>query len=195
MSLSLEAAAELFRDAMRQAVRRHAFWYQAEGLLLVLAGMVSIIYPFFSSVAVVVLLGWLLIVSGLAQAVSVFKARHLPQFWLQLASVLLAVLIGILFLRDPAQGLLTLTLLLIVFFVIEGMSKIVFALTIRPFPNWAWVLGSGIVGLVLAAVLMASMPVTATWLIGFLLGVELVSVGGAMAYLAFRTRQGSDDAG
>ena len=54
MSLSLEAAAELFREAMRQAVRRHAFWYQAEGLLLVLAGMVSIIYPFFSSVAVVV---------------------------------------------------------------------------------------------------------------------------------------------
>ena len=77
------------------------------------------------------------------QGLSLIGARHVPHFWLQLISVILAVLIGCLFLRDPAQGLMTIALLLIVFFMIEGISKVVFAPTIRPFPNWGWVLASG----------------------------------------------------
>jgi len=101
----------------------------------------------------------------------------------------LAVLIGCLFLRDPAQGLVTIALLLIVFFMIEGISKVVFALTIRPFPNWGWVLASGLVGIVLALILWANLPVTALWLVGVLLGINLISVGAAIAYVAWQVRQ------
>ena len=81
--------------------------------------------------------------------------------------------------------MLTITLLLIVFFMVEGISKIAFALTIRPFPNWGWVLANGLVGMVLAAILWASLPVTALWLIGLLLGIQLISAGAAIAYLAW----------
>jgi uncharacterized membrane protein HdeD (DUF308 family) len=84
---------------------------------------------------------------------------------------------------------LTITLLLIVFFMIEGISKVVFALTIRPFPNWGWVLASGLVGIVLSLVLWASLPVTAVWLIGLLLGIQLISVGAALGYLAWQVRR------
>jgi uncharacterized membrane protein HdeD (DUF308 family) len=190
MSISLEAAAQVFREAMRQTLKRYALWYLIQGALLVVAGILAVIYPVLSSAAVVVLLGWLLIVSGVLQGISLIGARHVPHFWLQLISVILAVLVGVLFLRDPAQGLLTITLLLIVFFMIEGISKVVFALTIRPFPNWAWVLASGLVGIILSAILWANLPVTAVWLIGLLLGIELISVGAAMACLAWRVRQG-----
>ena len=99
------------------------------------------------------------------------------------------MLIGFLFLRDPAQGMATITLLLIVFFMIEGISKVVFALTIRPFPNWGWVLASGLVGILLALILWANLPVTALWLVGVLLGLQLISVGAAIAYLAWQVRQ------
>jgi uncharacterized membrane protein HdeD (DUF308 family) len=189
MSMSVDAAAEVFREAMRQAVKRYSLWYLIEGIVLVAAGVLAILYPVISSVAVIVLLGWLLILSGVVQGISLIGAGHVPHFWLQLISVILAVLIGFLFLRDPEQGLLTITLLLIVFFMIEGMSKVVFALTIRPFPNWGWVLGSGLVGIALSLILWASLPVTATWLIGLLLGIELISVGAAIAYLAWQVRQ------
>ena len=172
MAMSLDAAAEAFREAMRETVKRHALWYLIEGMLLVVAGIVAIIYPVISSAAVVVLLGWLLIISGVLQGLSLIGARHVPHFWLQLISVILAVLIGLLFLRDPAQGILTIGLLLIVFFMIEGVSKVVFALTIRPFPNWGWVLASGLVGILLALILWANLPVTAVWLVGFLLGLK-----------------------
>jgi uncharacterized membrane protein HdeD (DUF308 family) len=188
MAMSLDAAAEAFREAMRETVKRYALWYLIEGMLLVAAGIVAIIYPVISSVAVVVLLGWLLIVSGVVQGLSLIGARHVPHFWLQLISVILAVLIGLLFLRDPAQGILTIGLLLIVFFMMEGMSKVVFALTIRPFPNWGWVLASGLVGILLALILWANLPVTAVWLVGFLLGFNLISVGAAIAYLAWQVR-------
>ena len=191
MAMSLDAAAEVFREAMRETVKRYSLWYLIQGALLVAAGVLAIIYPIISSVAVIILLGWLLIISGVAQGISLLGARHVPHFWLQLVSVILAFLIGFLFLRDPAQGLLTVTLLLIVFFMIEGISKIVFALTIRPFPHWGWVLASGLVGIVLSLVLWASLPVTALWLVGLLLGIQLISVGGALAHLAWQVRRSS----
>ena len=189
MAMSLDTAAEVFREAMRQTVRRYSLWYLVQGVLLMAAGFLAIIYPVISSAAVIVLLGWLLIISGILQGFSLISARHVPHFWLQLISVVLAILIGILFLRDPEQGLLTVTLLLIVFLMIEGISKVVFALTIRPFPNWGWMLGSGMIGILLSVLLWANMPVTAVWLIGLLLGIELISIGAATAYLAWHIRR------
>jgi uncharacterized membrane protein HdeD (DUF308 family) len=189
MTMSLDSAAEVFRAAMRETVKRYSLWYLIQGALLVVAGFLAIIYPILSSVAVIIMLGWLLIISGVAQGISLVGARHVPHFWLQLISVILAFLIGFLFLRDPAQGLLTVTLLLIVFFMIEGISKIVFALTIRPFPYWGWVLASGLIGVLLSLVLWASLPVTALWLVGLLLGIQLISVGGALARLAWQVRR------
>src|SRR5262245_14597324 len=150
MTMSLESAAQAMREAMRETVRRHSLWYLVQGGLMVLAGLIALIYPVVSSVAVVLFLGWLLIISGVVQGISLIDAKNVPHFWLQLVSVVLSVIVGVLFLRDPGQGLLALTLLLIVFFMVEGFSKVIFSLTIRPFPNWGWVLISGIIGILLA---------------------------------------------
>src|SRR5262245_27829811 len=157
--------------------------------LMILAGILALFYPALSSVAVVRFLGWLLIIAGILQAISLIGARHVPHFWLQLVSVALFLIIGLLFLRNPGESLLTLTLLLIVLFLVEGISKVIFALTIRPLPNWGWVLASGIVGIVLAFYLWASIPVTAVWLIGVLLGIELICEGAALGYLAWQVRK------
>ena len=170
--MSLDQAAEVMRSAMRDVIKRHSLWYLLQGGLMVLTGVVALLFPVFSSVAVVLMLGWLLIISGIFQAISLIGATNVPHFWLQLISVVLSVVIGILFLRDPGQGLLTLTLLLIVFFMVEGMAKVIFALTIRPFPNWGWVLASGVVGVLLAIYLWSSLPITAAWLLGILVGIQ-----------------------
>ncbi|TCD16414.1 DUF308 domain-containing protein [Oricola cellulosilytica] len=78
--------------------------------------------------------------AGILQRTGLIGGRHVPHFWLQLISGALS---------------------LIVFFIVGGMAKIVFALTTRPFPHWGWILGSGIVGLGLGVILFAQMPVTA----------------------------------
>ena len=82
MPMSLGAAAEAFREAMREAVRRYSLWYLVDGVLLVAAGLVAVIYPALASSGVVVLLGWLLIVSGLLRGIGLIGTSQVPHFWL-----------------------------------------------------------------------------------------------------------------
>jgi uncharacterized membrane protein HdeD (DUF308 family) len=187
--MSLDAAAQVMREEMRRTVKRYSLWYLVQGGLMILAGILALVYPAISSVAVVFFIGWLLIFSGIFQGISLIGARHVPHFWLQLISMALFIVVGALFLRNPGESLLTLTLLLIVFFLIEGISKVIFALTIRPFPNWGWVLVSGIIGILLAFYLWASIPVSAAWLLGVLLGIELICEGAAITHLAWQVRK------
>ncbi len=187
MSMSIEAAAEVLREAMRGSVRRHWFWYLLQGGLMIVGGVLALVYPVIASLAVVSLLGWVLIVSGIAQGLSLVGARNMPTFWLQAVSVALSVIVGILFLSNPEDGLSTVTFVLIVYFVVEGISKVIFALTIRPYPNWVWVLGAGILSVVIAFILYASMTAVSVWLLGLLLGIQLVAEGASLAYLAWNT--------
>ena len=188
MAIPLDAAAAALREAMRETVKRYSLWYLLQGVLMVVAGVLALVYPLLASVAMVYLLAWVLIISGVFQAIGLIGARDVPHYWLQLISVVLAIVIGLLLLNQPESGLVIMTVLLIVFFMIEGISKIIFALTIRPFPNWGWVFGSGVVGILLAFYLWANIPVSSEWVLGVLLGVMLVCEGAALAYLAWKVR-------
>jgi uncharacterized membrane protein HdeD (DUF308 family) len=188
MTMSLEAAAQTMREAMRETVKRHSLWYLVQGGLMVLGGILALVYPAMASFAAVFLLGCVLIGSGVVQGISLIDARQVPHFWLQLVSVVLSVIVGVLLIRHRAAGLLVLTLLLLVYFMVEGISKVIFSLTIRPFPSWGWVLASGIVTILIAFYLWASLPVTAIWLLGLLLGIQLICEGAALAYLAWQVR-------
>jgi uncharacterized membrane protein HdeD (DUF308 family) len=188
MAIPLDAAAAAMREAMRETVKKYSLWYLLQGVLMIVAGILALVYPLVASVAMVFLLGWILIISGVLQGIGLIGARDVPHYWLSLISAVLAIVIGLLLLRQPDSGLLLMTVLLIVYFMVEGISKVIFALTIRPFPNWGWVLASGIVGIVLAVYLWANMPVSSEWVLGVLLGILLVSEGVALAYLAWKVR-------
>jgi len=188
MAISLDAAAAAMREAMRETVKKYSLWYLLQGVLMIVAGILALVYPLVASVAMVFLLGWILIISGVLQGIGLIGARDVPHYWLSLISAVLAIVIGLLLLRQPDSGLLVMTVLLIVYFMVEGISKVIFALTIRPFPNWGWVMASGIVGIVLAVYLWANMPVSSEWVLGILLGILLVSEGVALAYLAWKVR-------
>jgi len=188
MAIPLDAAAAALREAMRETVKRYSLWYLIQGVLLVVAGVLALIYPFIASVAIIYLLSWILIVSGVLQGIGLIGASNVPHYWLQLISAVLAILIGVLLLRAPDSGLLIMTVLLIVYFMVEGIAKIIFALSIRPFPNWGWVLGSGLVGILLSLVLWANMPLTSEWVLGLMLGILLICEGAALTYLAWRVR-------
>jgi hypothetical protein len=138
MALSLDGAAEVFREATREAVKRYSLWYLIQGILLLGTRILAIIYPVLSSAAVIVPLGSLLIISGIVQGLSLIGARHVPHFWLQLISVNLAVLIDRLLVParsgsghgDDCAASHRL-------FHDGRHLKVGFALTIGPFPNWA----------------------------------------------------------
>src|SRR5262249_44203254 len=159
------------------------------GVLMVIGGIVAVIYPIISSISLVLFLGWILIITGIFQGISLIGAQNVPNFWLQLVSVVLSIIVGVLFLRRPGEAVVTLMLLLIVFFMVEGFAKLVFSLTIRPLPNWGWVLASGIIGILLSFYLLANITTTAIWLLGVLLGIQLICEGVALSSLAWQVRQ------
>ncbi|WP_096787703.1 HdeD family acid-resistance protein [Rhodobacter sp. CZR27] len=189
MTMGLDTSLHVNEGTAHHPVRRHATFYLLEAALLIAAGLFAMIFPVISSAAFVLILGWVLIISGVVQGIGLISGRAAPHFWSQLISVVLGILIGALLLRNVGQGMVVISLLLIVFFMMEGVSKIIFALTVRPLPNWVWVLASGVLGVVLSALLWASMPVTAFWLIGLMLGINLVAEGLSLGALAWHARR------
>lgn len=187
--ISLESASQALREAMRQRIKRYAIWYLIQGGLMMLAGASAFVYPMLPSSAVPSLLGWLLIISGLVQGASLIGARNVPHYWVQLLSVIISVIIGLMFLRVPGERLFVLTMLLIVYFITEGISKLILSLTIRPLPNWHWVLVSGLIGILAGILTWSKLPVTAIWVLCPLLGIVLLGEGAGIGYLAWQVRK------
>lgn len=188
MPISVDAAAEVYRQAVRAAVRRYAVFYLIQAVLMVAAGILALLSPLIASHVLMVVLGWVLIANGLVQGIGLVSARHTPDVWLQLISAVLALLIGFLILRDPVQSLLTFALLVAVFFMIEGVARIVWALTIRPLLGWLWVLLSGVLGILLSIVLIINLETTAAWLLAVLVGIQLLVIGTTIGYVAWMVR-------
>lgn len=189
MGYSLEAAAEIYRAALRDAIERYKLLYLSEGALLAVIGVLAIIYPLVSSSAIAVPLGWLLIITAVLQGVVLFGMRSMPHFAFQALSVALALIIGLLLLRDPQQARETLIMLVIVYLLLQGVSRLMFGLSIRPFRHWQWVMGSGVLGILLSLVLLTTLPDAAPWMVGLLVGLDLIGEGAAIAYLAWDTNR------
>ena len=189
MAVSVNEAAAVLRAAVRDTIRKRSLLFLIQSGVMVLAGFLALIFPAFMSTGLLVLLGWLLILSGVVQLVSLIGATQVPYFWLQLITLALEMLVGYLLVTRPEAGLVAVTFLMLVLFLVVGIARVVFALMIRPMQDWLWVLASGLVAIVCALVLFGSLPQAATWLLGFLLGVELIAVGAAQGLMAWRVRK------
>jgi uncharacterized membrane protein HdeD (DUF308 family) len=189
MAMSSEAASQVLREAVRQTVSRYSIWFKIQSVLMIASGVLALAFPVTSSMALVTFLGWLLIVTGLIQALGLIGAGSVPQFWLQLVSVSLFLIVGAMFVRNSSGGLLAISMLVVVLLMIEGVSKISLALTIRPFPNWAWLALGGAVNVALSFYLAYRLPAASAWLLGALLGVGLITEGVALGYLSWKVRK------
>lgn len=115
MEPSVSELGRQMREALRQTVRRYSPFYLTQGVRMIVLGLGALVYPLITSIALVAVLGWLLILHGCLQAIGVIGARDVPYFWLQLLSAVLAGVVGLLLLSQPVEGVLVLSLLLIVF--------------------------------------------------------------------------------
>ena len=162
-----------------RAIHRLWGWFVIEGVILVVLGALAIVVPLVAGIAITIVLGWLLIVAGVIGLIATASARGAPGFAWSLISALIALVVGIVLLVNPAEGLVTLTLVLTAYFIADGVSNIVMAILHRRqlSGRWEWMLINGIVDLVLAAIIIAGLPGTVTWVLGLMVGIDLV-VGG-----------------
>lgn len=159
-------------------------WLVFLGVILVIAGIAAITMPLVASLAVELLIGWVLIVSGIMQSIYSFSSRRWGKFSMRLLAGLLYLLAGIMLVAHPLRGVLTLTLLLGILFVLEGLCKIIGSLQIRAVAHWGGLFLSGVLALIIGILIWRGWPSSATWAIGLLVGINILFRGWALITLA-----------
>jgi uncharacterized membrane protein HdeD (DUF308 family) len=189
MSTNGPDIAEIQR-AVARSLHEHWMLFLVEGIVLLILGAAAIIIPPLATIAVTIILGWLFLVSGAVGLITTFWMRAAPGFWWALISAILGIVVGIMLLASPLRALVPLTILLVAFFIIEGISSIMFSFEHKRelSGRWGWMLVSGVVDLILAAVIFAGLPGTAAWAIGLLVGINMIFGGSALIAMALHAR-------
>jgi uncharacterized membrane protein HdeD (DUF308 family) len=176
---------------MRAAVKTHWRAFLFEGIVLAVLGLAAMIVPPLASLAVTIFIGWMFLISGVAGLFVTYWARQMPGFWWSLFSAALAVIAGGILLANPAQGVLTLTIVVGAYFLAEGVITIMYALEHRRelSERWSWLLVSGLMDLLIAFLIISGLPNTAEWAIGLLVGINLVLGGASLVGMALAARK------
>jgi uncharacterized membrane protein HdeD (DUF308 family) len=141
------------------------------------AGAAAIAFPLLGTLAVAVWAAIALAIAGVAQTVHAFAARSWGGFFLDLLIGLLYLAGGAVLWLNPLGGAVTLTVILAVVLVVDGVFRSILAFQVRPRTGWAWLLFGGIVSIIIGVMIWRQLPSSALWILGLLLGINLIFSG------------------
>jgi uncharacterized membrane protein HdeD (DUF308 family) len=179
-----------FQNALRTAMHENWKWFVFQGIVMLILGCLAVAEPVIASVAVDIYIGWLFMFSGVLGLVAMFSARDASAFLWMLLTSALSLAVGIMLIWKPAEGTVSLTLVLTAFFIAEGAFQIAASLSYRDIvpESWGWLLASGISDLVLAGLIIFYWPASASWTLGLIVGINLITTGLAIVMTAIDVR-------
>lgn len=164
-------------------------WLAILAVISIIGGLLALLNPFAATLAATLMAGWAFAILGVIQIVQSFQLRGWAGFLWALLFGVLSLLVGIALLANPLAGMVSLTLLVAVLFLVTGVIKLAYAFSLRPVSGWGWVLASGILSLALGLMIAADFPWAAVSVLGILLGVELLSNGVLFLLVALGLRK------
>jgi uncharacterized membrane protein HdeD (DUF308 family) len=187
--MSLTDGADLV-TVLNRSLHQHWRTYLIEGIILLLLGLAAIVVPLIAGLGITIILGWLFLTGGLVGLIATFGARQAPGFWWSLLSALVALVAGLSLLWNPLMGLVTLTYVLIAYFVVDGVLSIVHAIEHRreASSRWEWMIFSGVIDLALAALIISGLPGAFAWALGLMVGIDLIFAGWSLVTMALAAR-------
>jgi len=171
--------------AVAESIRENWGWLLAMGIAYIIMGLVITGSPMAATLAVDILLGFVLIIGGIISIIGAFFSGNWKRLLLILLSGILYLVVGVLLLKNPMQGVLTLTILLAAFLLVEGFFKIIHAFQMKPAPNWVWLLVSGVASVILGVMVWGGFPQSSTFIIGLLVGIYFLINGITMVMFSF----------
>ncbi len=175
-------------EATVGVVRKASGWSMFWGILMFVCGILAISLPLASSIGIVILLGWLLVFAGVSHLFFAFHCHSVGGVLWQVLLAIVYAIAGIYMLMNPLLGVLSLTLLLAVFLLAEGILEIALYFRIRRVRHRGWILFDGIVTLILGILIWAQWPSSSVWLIGTLVGISLIFSGVSRFMLSLAIR-------
>jgi len=175
------------------AISRHAKHAKLVGIVLIVAGVLSIAAPFASGISAMIVLGALLLAAGVAECFLAFKAGAFGRGLLIFLVGALTIVAGVLTLKEPLTAMAMVTLMLAAYFFVAGILECVAAFSARPEQGWGWLLASGVVSVLLGIMLWRQFPLSGLWALGTLVGIRLLFAGFALFSIGAAVRKGVKD--
>ena len=171
-----------------QELKRNWCWYLSLGILLIVFGTIAIGRSCLFTTMSMVFIGWLMIFAGAAQAFHAFwKERGWGGFFVDLLMGILYVVVGFMILANPQATAVTLTLLIGMFLIFDGLFRIVGAIAVR-LPNWGWILLNGAISLLMGIMIWRQWPLSGIWVIGLFVGIQMIFNGWSLVMLALTAK-------
>lgn len=170
-----------------ESLRHRWGWLLVLGIIMVFLGTIALFITPAATIGTVLVLGWLLVVSGIVEAIQSFRVRRWGGIFLHLIGGVLGVLVGLLVVTHPVAGALAWTLLFASFFTVIGLFRLVAAIRLK-FPNWGWAAFDGGVTLLLGLLLWADWPGSGLWFLGLAVGISLILRGWSYIMFAVAVR-------
>ena len=190
MSESASQSGGLLAQSMEE-IKQHRGGLMVIGIISLVLGSLAILAPLAATAGVVYFIGAVILVQGVVQLIHCFKAKAWSAFAWNLLVAVLYIIAGGLVLSKPLSAAIVLTLVLAIFFLVEGAIKISLAFKLKPAARWGWVLFSGAMGVVLGLIIFSGWPGDTLWVLGMLLGIDLIFGGWAMIMLSAGANQAS----
>jgi uncharacterized membrane protein HdeD (DUF308 family) len=191
----MAACNEQLRQEFRH-LRRDWWWLFLFGILLVVCGTAAVISPAvtaLTSLAAVVVLGVVLMIAGIATIITSLWAGKWSGMLVQLLVGILYVVLGFMITDKPVQSVMAMTLFVAAFCIVAGIFRVVAALSIR-FPYWGWSLLNGMITFLLGVIIYHHFPQSAIWVLGLLIGLELLFNGWTWIMLSLAIKQIPEEA-
>jgi uncharacterized membrane protein HdeD (DUF308 family) len=170
-------------------IAEHWGWYLMLGIVLVIGGVAAIAFPLLSTIAAKHALGLIFFFVGVVSIVHGFSAGNWHGLFWNVAIGSIYVVAGAYLVFLPLVGVMTLTMLVAVLFLADGVLQIIVAYRLRPHSRWGWLLFSGAFSLIAGVMIWLQLPFSATWVIGVLVGIKMVFAGCGYIALALGSHQ------
>ncbi len=170
-------------SALLDGIKENAGLTTASGVLLIIAGMLALLSPLYAGLWITIMVGVLLLMSGISQCFLAFKAGAFGRGLLMFLIGLLMIVAGSYLTTQPVSGLASITLFLAAYFIAAGLCELVIAFNVRPADGWGWQLFNGLVTLALGVMLWRQYPLSGAWAVGILFGIKMVFSGWALVFL------------
>ena len=154
------------------------------GAVFAAIGLIAILLPNLATLAAELLVAWMFILWGGAVLWFAWEMRTAPEWRYGAVAFGLMLLAGLIFAVFPVAGIETLTILMMISFLMEGVVSILLGLrSSADMTNWGWLIFSGACSLIVGIVILIGWPGTATWTLGLLMGINFLSTGLSLVML------------
>jgi len=176
-------------NSMTDVAHRATTWSIVLSVLLMVAGLIAIALPIIAGIAITVIVGWLLIFSGVLHLAFAWGGRRPGMVTWQILLGLAYGLIGFYVLANPLAGLAGLTFAIAIYLFVEGVLEFMLSFQLRPAAGSGWLLFDGIVTLILAVMIWSTWPSSAAWVVGVLVGISMFFSGMTRLMLSLAVRR------